>query len=124
MTGFAFPGSLGPDLRAFRRWPISDGAFDLFDAYLPLIRYEQQPGVGLAIRKAILHRRGVLASPRVRPPGAKVDADDRRELDLLLERLDRRMAALGFEAQQRFDHGAQAWCAAERPVRLIEFRYR
>ena len=67
----------------------------LFDAYLPLIRYEQQPGVGLAIRKEILHRRGILASPALRPPGPKLGPEDAAELDLLLERLDRRMAGSG-----------------------------
>ena len=38
-----------------------DGAEDLFDAYLPMVRYEQQLGLGLAIRKEVLRRRGVIA---------------------------------------------------------------
>jgi 4-hydroxy-tetrahydrodipicolinate synthase len=69
----------------------TEEAFDLYDAYLPLIRYEQQPGIGLAIRKEILHRRGVLASPMVRPPGARLDGTDRAELEGLLARLRRRV---------------------------------
>src|SRR5882724_446145 len=41
----------------------------LFDAHLPLLRYEQQPGVGLAVRKYVLKRRGLLASEAQRKPG-------------------------------------------------------
>ena len=73
MTGFAYPELL---VEVFERFAAGrkDDAFDLYDAYLPLIRYEQQPGIGLAIRKEILHRRGVIASPALRPPGARLDA--------------------------------------------------
>jgi 4-hydroxy-tetrahydrodipicolinate synthase len=94
MTGFAFPELLVEVYQRFTAGRDED-AFDLFDAYLPLIRYEQQPGVGLAIRKEILHRRGILASPALRPPGAKLGPEDAAELDFLLERLDRRMAGGG-----------------------------
>ena len=44
---------------------------DLFDLRLPLVRYELQPGVGLAVRKYILHKRGVLASDKARKPAAR-----------------------------------------------------
>jgi 4-hydroxy-tetrahydrodipicolinate synthase len=90
MTGFAFPEVL---VEIFERFAAgrSEEAFELYDAYLPLIRYEQQPGIGLAIRKEILHRRGVLASPKVRPPGALLDAHDRAELEGLLARVKRRV---------------------------------
>ena len=92
MTGFAFPEVL---VRVYERYAAgqTEEAFALFDAYLPLIRYEQQPGIGLAIRKEILHRRGVLASPRVRPPGPRLDAEDRAELESLLTRVKRRVTA-------------------------------
>jgi 4-hydroxy-tetrahydrodipicolinate synthase len=92
MTGFAFPEVLVEVHVRFAAGRIEE-AFDLYDAYLPVIRYEQQPGVGLAIRKEILHRRGVLASPAVRPPGSRLDADDRAELESLLTRVKRRIAA-------------------------------
>lgn len=72
-----------------------DGAEDLFDAYLPMVRYEQQLGIGLAIRKEILHRRGVLAAPKVRAPGPSMTEDDHAELTRLMDRLDRKLAALG-----------------------------
>jgi 4-hydroxy-tetrahydrodipicolinate synthase len=90
MSGFAFPEVL---VNVYERFVAgrTEDAFALFDAYLPLIRYEQQPGVGLAIRKEILHRRGVLASPMVRPPGARLDAQDRAELESLLTRVKRRI---------------------------------
>jgi 4-hydroxy-tetrahydrodipicolinate synthase len=90
MTGFAFPEVL---VEIFERFAAgrSEEAFELYDAYLPLIRYEQQPGIGLAIRKEILHRRGVLASPKVRPPGARLDETDRAELEGLLARVKRRV---------------------------------
>jgi 4-hydroxy-tetrahydrodipicolinate synthase len=91
MTGFAYPELL---VEVFERFAAGreDEAFDLYDANLPLIRYEQQPGVGLAIRKEILHRRGVLASPALRTPGPRLDAQDHAELDRLLVRLERRLA--------------------------------
>ena len=91
MTGFAYPELL---VEVYERFTAgrTDDAFDLYDAYLPLIRYEQQPGIGLAIRKQILHRRGIIASPALRPPGARLDATDHAELDHLLTRLDRRVA--------------------------------
>jgi 4-hydroxy-tetrahydrodipicolinate synthase len=90
MTGFAFPEVLVTVYERFAAGRTED-AFDLFDAYLPLIRYEQQPGIGLAIRKQILHRRGVLASPKLRPPGARLDARDLAELEGLLTRVKRRV---------------------------------
>jgi 4-hydroxy-tetrahydrodipicolinate synthase len=89
MTGFAYPEVL---VEVYERFAAGrrDEAFDLYDAYLPLLRYEQQPGIGLAIRKEILHRRGVIASPALRLPGARLDAQDRAELDYLIACLERR----------------------------------
>lgn len=91
MTGFAFPEML---VEVYERFTTGreDEAFDLYDAYLPLVRYEQQPGFGLAVRKEVLHRRGILQSPTLRAPGARLGTDDQSELDRLLERLDRRLA--------------------------------
>lgn len=91
MTGFAYPELL---VEVYERYAAGreEDAFDLYDAYLPLIRYEQQPGIGLAIRKEILYRRGVIACPALRPPGARLDGRDHAELDQLLGRLERRVA--------------------------------
>ena len=52
---------------------------------------EYQPGVGLAVRKALLHRRGAIASPTLRAPGAALTAEDQREIERLLVRLERRL---------------------------------
>ncbi|KMO30188.1 dihydrodipicolinate synthetase, partial [Methylobacterium variabile] len=64
-------------------------AHDIFDAHLPLLRYEQQPGLGLAVRKYVLMRRGILASDAQRKPGAGLSATAKTEVDFLLERLGR-----------------------------------
>lgn len=92
MSGFSFPEVMVKTYELFRAGD-EEAANDLFDLYLPLIRHEQQPGIGLAIRKAILHRRRVIASPALRPPGASLGPIDRQELDLLLARLERRLEA-------------------------------
>jgi 4-hydroxy-tetrahydrodipicolinate synthase len=93
MTGFAYPEML-VKVVAMHKVGDVDGAEDLFDAYLPMVRYEQQLGAGLAIRKEILHRRGVLASPKVRAPGPSLTPEDHVELTRLMERLDKKLAAL------------------------------
>jgi 4-hydroxy-tetrahydrodipicolinate synthase len=89
MTGYCFPEMLAGVatlIAAGRR----DEAHDLFDAHLPLLRYEQQPGVGLAVRKYVLMRRGVLASDAQRRPAAALSSTARAEVDYLLDRLDTR----------------------------------
>jgi 4-hydroxy-tetrahydrodipicolinate synthase len=88
MTGFAFPEMLVEVCRRFAAGDV-DGAEDVFDAYLPLVRHEQQPGIGLALRKETLRRRGILASARVRTPGPTLDAADHAELGHLSARLER-----------------------------------
>lgn len=94
-TGYCFPDMLVDVVRlsaAGRR----DEAHDLFDAHLPLIRYEQQPGPGLAVRKYVLMRRGIIASDALRKPGAGLSAAARAEVDYLLARLARRDARANF----------------------------
>ena len=68
-----------------------DGAEDLFDAYLPLVVYEQQPGYGLAVRKEILRRRGALRCAATRAPGPRLRPADAAEIDALVGRLERRL---------------------------------
>lgn len=86
MTGFAFPEILVAIHRAWRAGD-RDGATSIFYKYCPLIRFENQPRINLALRKHIYHRRGVIASPRVRAPFAAVDAGTLADLDDLLTRL-------------------------------------
>jgi len=93
MTGFAYPEML-VQVVARHKAGDADGAEDLFDAYLPMVRYEQQLGLGLAIRKAILQRRGVLASSIVRAPGPTLTADDHAELTRLMARLEHKLKEL------------------------------
>ena len=91
MTGFAFPEMLVEVCRAFFDGR-ADAAEDIFDIYLPILRYEQQFGIGLAIRKEILRRRGAIASAAVRHPGPVLNDRDHAELDALLARLERKLA--------------------------------
>jgi len=93
MTGFAYPEMLVEVVRLHNAGEV-DEAEDLFDAYLPIVRHEQQPGWGLAVRKEILHRRGVITSPKVRAPGPKLTATDHAELTRLMIRLERNLEAL------------------------------
>ncbi|HTP94404.1 MAG TPA: dihydrodipicolinate synthase family protein, partial [Burkholderiales bacterium] len=88
MTGYAFPDML-VDLVRLSKAGERAQAHDLFDAHLPLIRYEQQPGVGLAVRKYVLHKRGAIASDAQRKPAASMSAAARAEVDFLLDRLRR-----------------------------------
>jgi 4-hydroxy-tetrahydrodipicolinate synthase len=92
MTGFAYPEMLVELCARFFAGQAEE-AEDIFDSYLPLVRHEQQIGVGLAIRKEILRRRGAIASAAVRAPGPRLDRDDVEELDRLMHRLERRLAA-------------------------------
>ncbi len=94
MTGYAFPDMLAV-LIALHRAGRREEAHDLFDAHLPLIRYEQQQGVGLAVRKYVLMRRGIIASDAQRKPAGRLSETARAEIDYLLARLalkDRRAA--------------------------------
>jgi 4-hydroxy-tetrahydrodipicolinate synthase len=90
MTGFAFPEMLVDVCELFARGE-AERAEDVFDTYLPLVRHEQQPGVGLALRKEVLRRRGAIRCAATRAPGPRLDADDHAELDRLLARLERRL---------------------------------
>jgi 4-hydroxy-tetrahydrodipicolinate synthase len=93
MTGFAYPEMLVQAVQLHAAGE-QDKAEDLFDAYLPLVRHEQQPGFGLALRKEVLYRRGVIASPTVRAPGPKLNATDHEELTRLINRVERKLKAL------------------------------
>jgi len=90
MTGFAFPEMLVGVCRLHGAGKTNE-AEELFDAYLPLVCYEQQPGIGLAVRKEVLRRRGAIKSAALRSPGPKLDTDDVKELDALLARLETRL---------------------------------
>lgn len=86
MTGFAYPEILRGVRERVEAGRLRDAGL-LFDRYLPLIQFEAQPVVGLAIRKEVLRRRGILASHRTRGFAPSVDPATLEELDDLFERL-------------------------------------
>ena len=89
MTGYAFPEML-VDMVRLAKAGERDKAHDIFDAHLPLVRYEQQPGVGLAARKYVLQKRGAIASDAQRKPSSSLSATAKAEIEYLLARLARR----------------------------------
>ena len=90
MTGFAFPDMLVKVYDLFAQGE-ADAAEDLYDLYLPLLRYEFQPGFGLALRKEILRRRGAIKSAATRAPGPAMNADEHAELTTLVNRLQKKL---------------------------------
>ena len=84
MTGFAYPEILVETVRMFRAGDVN-GASDRFYRCVPLMRFEFQEGIGMAIRKEMLRRRGALAHGFVRPPGSNLDPTTRKALDQLLD---------------------------------------
>lgn len=94
MTGFAYPEMMR-DVVHFHRIGERDRAQDIFDAYLPLARYEQQPGLGLAIRKYIMARRGAIATPALRKPGGALSPADIADIERLVARQENRLKEIG-----------------------------
>ena len=94
MTGFAYPEMLVSVVELYRNGELQK-ANDIFDAYLPLVRHEQQLGAGLAIRKEILRRRGAITCAATRAPGPRLSRADHDDISFLTERLDRRIEELG-----------------------------
>lgn len=87
MTGFAFPEILVDIYKRFTAGDL-DGATEVFYQFLPIIRFENQPRINLALRKHIYQLRGVIQHSRVRAPFTPVDADTLKDLDDILARLD------------------------------------
>jgi len=83
MTGFAFPAVLVRIVTLYRSGRIDDAA-DAFYRHVPLMRFEFQEGIGMAIRKEVLRRRGAIAHAGIRPPGGTLDETTRRALDRVL----------------------------------------
>lgn len=85
MTGFAYPEMMVDMCRA-HAVGNAKRVRDLHDAYLPLARYEQQVGIGLAVRKFILAQRGAIACGALRAPGTSMTALDLAEVNDMIER--------------------------------------
>ncbi len=84
MTGFAYPKFL---VETVSKWNAGqhDEAADFFYRHVPLMRFEFQPGIGMAIRKEILKRRGALSHAGIRDPGAELDDATEASLDRILK---------------------------------------
>jgi 4-hydroxy-tetrahydrodipicolinate synthase len=83
MTGFAYPEVLVQIVRLFKAGEI-DRAGEVFYRFVPLMRFEFQEGLGMAIRKEVLRRRGAVTDPVTRAPGAKLDRTTLAALDRVL----------------------------------------
>ena len=94
MTGFGYPEMMAQVIAAFQTGDVPR-ARDIFDAYLPMARYESQPGMGLAIRKYSLAKQGIIAHPTLRKPGAKLTSDAIAEIDAIAVRQAQRLQELG-----------------------------
>jgi 4-hydroxy-tetrahydrodipicolinate synthase len=89
MTGFAFPEILVRIVSLFRAGKVDEAA-DAFYRAVPLMRFEFQEGIGMAIRKEVLHIRGALASPATRAPAAGLDQPTREALDRVMKWVESR----------------------------------
>jgi 4-hydroxy-tetrahydrodipicolinate synthase len=83
MTGFAYPEILVEIVQAYRSGNL-DHAADVFYRNVALMRFEFQEGIGMAIRKEVLRRRGALRHAGVRAPGASLDPGTSAALDRIL----------------------------------------
>ncbi|MBK8021070.1 MAG: dihydrodipicolinate synthase family protein [Chloroflexi bacterium] len=86
MTGFAFTEILVAVYQAWERGDRGE-AERIFDLYLPLIRYENQPIINLTIRKELLRRRGAIAHATLREPFAPIDTGTHGEMTWILKRV-------------------------------------
>ena len=86
MTGFAYPEVLVKIYEKFISGDI-EGAEKTFDHYMPLIRYDMQFKIGMAIRKYIYYKRGIIASSTVRHPAPVLDDYTEKELKRVVERV-------------------------------------
>ena len=86
MTGFAFSEVLVAVYQAFKGGDLTHAEM-IFDRYLPLIRFENQPVINLSIRKVLLQRRGAIATARLRESFAPIDNGTLSEIDQVLRRV-------------------------------------
>lgn len=93
MTGFAYPEMMVDVCTAHASGDV-ERAHDIFDAYLPLARYEQQSNIGLAVRKHLMAQRGVIASSALRMPGPRLSAADIADIERLVTRQTKRLREL------------------------------
>jgi 4-hydroxy-tetrahydrodipicolinate synthase len=86
MTGFSFPEGLLACVSAWQEGGYA-AAREAYLPYLPLVNFEQQVRIALAVRKECLRRRGLIAEAAPRPPAAAFP-------ESLREQLERHLAAV------------------------------
>jgi 4-hydroxy-tetrahydrodipicolinate synthase len=87
MTGYAYFDALMRVIELARAGERVE-AHDLFDRHLPLIRYEMQPGIGLAVRKYVLKKRGFIAHDTLRKPAPSLSAETIADVEWLVSRIE------------------------------------
>lgn len=92
MAGFSHPEMLARVYRLHADGRM-EAALDLFDRYLPLLRYESQGLWGIAVRKEVLRRRGAIRHATMRMPGPRLTSTDHAEIDMLVRRVETSLAA-------------------------------
>jgi 4-hydroxy-tetrahydrodipicolinate synthase len=91
MTGFSCPEGLIACVEAWRSGGY-EAAREAYLPYLPLVNFEAQAGIGLALRKEAVRRRGLIMESGVRPPAAQLP-------ESLIPQLERHLAALPKEVR-------------------------
>jgi 4-hydroxy-tetrahydrodipicolinate synthase len=99
MTGYCYPELLVSLVNLAQRG-AKEEAHDVFDAHLPLLRYEQQPGIGLAVRKYVMKQRGLIRSEHQRRPALSLSPTARSEVSFLMRRLEAAQGGAFIEVQQ------------------------
>lgn len=94
MAGFSHPEMLAQVYRLYQQGKVEE-AYDVFDAYLPLLAHENQSQWGVAVRKEVLRRRGAIRHATMRQPGPRLTPQDLVDIDLLLRRQAARLAVRG-----------------------------
>jgi 4-hydroxy-tetrahydrodipicolinate synthase len=108
MTGFAFTEILIAIYETFRDGR-RDEAEQIFDHYLPLIRFENQPVINLSIRKELLYRRGAIASPVLRTPFVGLDQGTQEEISWILRRVGIEDPTVKLHLENRHLHRSSKW---------------
>lgn len=86
MTGYSFPEDLIAIVRAWKQGDVESASRE-YHRILPLLVHEGQPGIGLAIRKEILRRRGWIKNGSVRAPGMSLDPATNDGIDSVLRQI-------------------------------------
>jgi len=89
MTGFAFPELLVEIVKRFRGKHVDEAA-DMFYSTVALMRFEFQEGIGMAIRKEVLKKRGAIVHAGIRAPGMQLDQGTRDALDRVMKWVETR----------------------------------